>query len=52
MKTVRNLSSSGNYDEKDYQELLHDTIAVIESSRVRIAKQINTSIIYNDMKIK
>ena len=51
MKTVRNLSSSGNYDEKDYQELLHDTIAVIESSRVRIAKQINTSIISSHWEI-
>lgn len=39
------LSSSVNYDEKDYQELLHETIAVIESSRTHIAKQINMHVI-------
>ena len=33
---------SENYNEEDYQNLLHETIVVIESSRVKIAKQINT----------
>ena len=45
------LSSSGNYDEKDYQELLHDTIAVIESSRIHIAKQINMHVISSHWEI-
>ena len=51
MKNVNTLSSSGNYDEKDYQELLHDTIAVIESSRIRIAKQINMNVISSHWEI-
>ena len=45
------LSSSENYDEKDYQELLHDTIAVIESSRIHIAKQINMHVISSHWEI-
>jgi predicted nuclease of restriction endonuclease-like (RecB) superfamily len=45
------LSSSVNYDEKDYQELLHDTIAVIESSRTHIAKQINMHVIFSHWEI-
>ena len=45
------LSSSVNYDEKDYQELLHDTIAVIESSRTDIAKQINMNVISSHWEI-
>ena len=45
------LSSSVNYDEKDYQELLHDTIAVIESSRTHIAKQINMNVISSHWEI-
>ena len=45
------LSSSVNYDEKDYQELLHDTIAVIESSRTHIAKQINMHVISSHWEI-
>ena len=45
------LSSSVNYDEKDYQELLHDTIAVIESSRIHIAKQINMHVISSHWEI-
>ena len=45
------LSSSVNYDEKDYQELLHDAIAVIESSRTHIAKQINMHVISSHWEI-
>ena len=45
------LSSFENYDEKDYQELLHDTIAVIESSRIHIAKQINMHVISSHWEI-
>lgn len=51
MKPVKNSNSSGNYDEKDYQELLHDTIAVIESSRLHIAKQINISVMSSHWEI-
>ena len=51
MKTINTLSSSENYDEKDYQELLHDTIAVIESSRIHIAKQINMHVISSHWEI-
>ena len=51
MKPIKNVNASDNYAEKDYQELLHDTITVIESSRVQIAKQINTSIISSHWEI-
>ena len=51
MKPIKNVNASDNYAEKDYQELLHDTIAVIESSRVHIAKQINTSIMSSHWEI-
>ena len=51
MKPIKNVNVSDNYAEEDYQELLHDTIAVIESSRVRIAKQINTSIMSSHWEI-
>ena len=51
MKPIKNVNASDNYAEKDYQELLHDTIAVIESSRVRIAKQINTTIMSSHWEI-
>lgn len=51
MKPIKNSNSSGNYNEKDYQELLHDTIAVIESSRTHIAKQINMSVISSHWEI-
>ena len=51
MKPIKNVNASDNYVEEDYQELLHDTIAVIESSRVRIAKQINTSIMSSHWEI-
>ena len=51
MKPIKNVNASDNYAEKDYQELLHDTIAVIESSRVQIAKQINTSIMSSHWEI-
>ena len=51
MKPIKKLNASDNYSEKDYHELLHDTIAVIESSRVRIAKQINASIISSHWEI-
>ena len=51
MKPIKNVNASDNYAEKDYQKLLHDTIAVIESSRVRIAKQINTSIMSSHWEI-
>ncbi|MBQ2907725.1 MAG: DUF1016 family protein [Bacteroidales bacterium] len=42
---------SENYNEEDYQNLLHETIVVIESSRVKIAKQINTTIISSHWEI-
>ena len=51
MKPIKNVNASDNYVEEVYQELLHDTIAVIESSRVRIAKQINTSIMSSHWEI-
>ena len=51
MKPIKNVIVSDNYAEKDYQELLHDTIAVIESSRVQIAKQINTTIMSSHWEI-
>lgn len=51
MKPIKNVNASDNYAENDYQKLLHDTIAVIESSRVRIAKQINTSIMSSHWEI-
>ena len=51
MKPIKNVNASDNYVEEDYQELLHDTIAVIESSRVRIAKQINTTIMSSHWEI-
>ena len=51
MKPIKNVNASDNYVEEDYQELLHDTIAVIESSRVHIAKQINTSIMSSHWEI-
>ena len=49
--TDHNGELSENYKEEDYQNLLHETIAVIESSRVRIAKQINTTIISSHWEI-
>ena len=51
MKPIKNVNASDNYAEKDYQELLHDTIAVIESSRVQIDKQINTTIMSSHWEI-
>ena len=51
MKPIKNVNASDNYVEEVYQELLHDTIAVIESSRVRIAKQINTTIMSSHWEI-
>ena len=33
---------SGSFNEEDYNELLQQTVAVIESSRLHIAKQLNT----------
>jgi predicted nuclease of restriction endonuclease-like (RecB) superfamily len=51
MKPIKNANASDNYVEEDYQELLHDTIAVIESSRVQIAKQINASIMSSHWEI-
>lgn len=44
MKPTKNVNDSDKYLEEEYQELLQDTIAVIESSRIRIAKQINSSV--------
>lgn len=44
MKPTKNVNDSDKYMEEEYQELLQDTIAVIESSRIRIAKQINSSV--------
>ena len=40
-----------NYKEEDYQNLLYETIAVIESSRIQIAKQINTTVISSHWEI-
>ena len=53
MKKITNHNGelSKNYKEEDYQDLLHETIAVIESSRVQIAKQINTTIISSHWEI-
>ena len=53
MKKITNHNGelSENYKEEDYQDLLHETIAVIESSRVQIAKQINTTIISSHWEI-
>ena len=53
MKKITNHNGelSNNYKEEDYQDLLHETIAVIESSRVQIAKQINTTIISSHWEI-
>lgn len=49
--TYCNGELSENYNEEDYQNLLHETIVVIESSRVKIAKQINTTIISSHWEI-
>ena len=53
MKNIinRNCVLSDNYNEKDYQDLLQDTITIIESSRVQIARQINTAIISSHWEI-
>ena len=51
MKPVKNVNVSDDYKEEDYQDLLHETIAVIESSRVRIAKQVNTAVMYSHWEI-
>ena len=51
MKPVKNVNVSDDYKEEDYQDLLHETIAVIESSRVRIAKQVNTTVMSSHWEI-
>ena len=53
MKKITNHNGelSENYLEDDYQNLLHETIAVIESSRVKIARQINTTVISSHWEI-
>ena len=51
MKPVKNVNVSDDYKEEDYQDLLHETIAVIESSRVRIAKQVNTAVMSSHWEI-
>ena len=39
---MNDLSNPSPFKEKDYKELLHQTIAVIETSRMQVAKQLNT----------
>ena len=51
MKPVKNVNVSDDYKEEDYLDLLHETIAVIESSRVRIAKQVNTTVMSSHWEI-
>ena len=47
----RNDGLSNSFVEKDYQELLHDTISVIESSRVKMARQINMTVMSSHWEI-
>lgn len=49
--TNRNDELSDNFVEKDYQELLHETISVIESSRVQMARQINMTVMSSHWEI-
>ena len=51
MKPVKNVNVSDDYKEDDYQDLLYETIAVIESSRLRIAKQVNTAVMSSHWEI-
>ena len=51
MKPVKNVNVSDDYKEDDYQDLLYETIAVIESSRLRIAKQVNTTVMSSHWEI-
>ena len=39
---MKNLTVTKPFDENDYNELLQQAVAVIETSRLRIAKQLNT----------
>ena len=39
---MNELTKSRLFNEEDYKELLRQAVAVIESSRLRIAKQLNT----------
>ena len=49
--TNRNGELSDNFVEKDYQDLLHETISVIESSRVQMARQINMTVMSSHWEI-
>ena len=42
---LKDLRSTENFSEKDYNELLQQAVAVISSSRLQIAKQLNTAAI-------
>ena len=39
---MKDLTVSRPFSEEDYNELLQQAVAVIETSRLRIAKQLNT----------
>ena len=43
--SVKDLRLTENFSEKDYNELLQQAVAVISSSRLQIAKQLNTAAI-------
>ena len=40
---MKNLTVTKPFNEDDYNELLRQAVAVIESSRLQIAKQLNTT---------
>ena len=40
---MKDLTVTRPFSEEDYNELLQQAVAVIETSRLRIAKQLNTS---------
>ena len=39
---MKDLTVTRSFSEEDYNELLQQAVAVIETSRLRIAKQLNT----------
>lgn len=39
---MKELNLSNPFNEEDYNELLRQAVAVIETSRLQIAKQLNT----------
>lgn len=42
---MKNLTTSKHFNEEEYNQLLQQAVAVIESSRLQLAKQINTTAI-------